>query len=261
MAPCYTSMAVNLNPMVAVLMCHGKQSRMGDYEGFKHLVPVCGEPLAQRTMRMLREMGPSPFIRVVAPDVEDWRAVVKAEKADLISTPHPLFLAALPEVIPSGLLSAERILVLCGDVIFSPDILQRLRDAKAPVAFAGRFVPNIFTGRPAGELFGLSLEGKFLYPFVSGIKDMIGKLGTMRSQLEGVLDDRTEVEAVMEKNLRLWMLMHIWEDSGMGEVVECSWTDYIDDIDGPDDLERLPKIEEVIRRREIIDKALEAYEE
>ena len=246
--------------LVVVLMCHGKQSRMCDYEGYKHLVPVCGEPLVQRTGRMLRELREQALIRVVAPDVEEWRAVTREMGADLVATPHPLFLAALPEVIPTGI-KPDRFLILCGDVIFSPEILQRLVDAKAPVAFAGRFVPNIFTGRPAGELFGLSLEGKFLYPFVSGIKDMIGKLGTMRSQLEGVLDDRTAVEAVMEKNLRLWMLMHIWEDSGMGEVIECKWTDYIDDIDGPDDLERLPQIEEVIRRREIIDKVLEAYEE
>ncbi len=245
--------------IVAVLMCHGKQSRMGDYEGYKHLVPVCGEPLVQRTGRMLRDLGCRTLIRIVAPEVEEWRGVAHDMQADLVATPHPLFLAALPEVIPTGT-KPDRILILCGDVIFSPDILERLRDAEAPVAFAGRFVPNIFTGRPAGELFGLSLEGRFFYPFVSGIQDMIGKLGTMRSQLEGALDGRTAVDAVMEKNLRLWMLMHIWEDSGVGEVIECKWTDYIDDIDGPDDLERLPKIEEVIRRREIIDKVLEANE-
>jgi len=246
---CYyvSKLAVNL---FVLLMCGGKQTRMGSYEGAKQLVPVNGEPNVDRTVRMLREVN-RVIVRVVAPPTPDWIMFASDARAERVDSVDPLFLAAVAGALPLESHAIDRYLVLCGDVVFSPTILTKLIDPSVPITFAGRFSPNIHTGRPAGELYGFSFSASKRGLVVHQLEIVLAEVETLKETLHrGGVDDPDRIADIVEKNARLWRFMHMAEDNLGATVVDVDLWDYIDDIDGPDDLERLPRIEAAIRRRE-----------
>ena len=232
-------------------MCAGKQSRMGAYEGAKQLVPINGTPNLARTIAMLRTYN-DMLISVVAPPTSEWIKFCRDNHVVCSDTPDPLFLRALPSLLTNGP-RAQRQLVIAGDVVLSPQVLEQLMAGTAEINFAGRFTPSIYTGRPAGELFGVSVYHHAKLDFLTAVDIVLKEAEAAGSVMEKAGGKPEDIAAVMEKNGRLWALMHTLEDTtpcGCTRVHDCGWTDYSDDIDGPDDLEVLPKIEAAIKAKE-----------
>lgn len=57
-----------------IIPCAGGSNRWGQHRGVpKHLVPICGEPVLERTVRLANEIVPGIDVRVVVPDLSDGR--------------------------------------------------------------------------------------------------------------------------------------------------------------------------------------------
>lgn len=230
-----------------LLMCGGKQTRMGAYDGPKQLVQVCGEPLLARTIRLVRAVDPTTRFLVVADRTPVWDAFIREHRCALTSPAHPLFIQALLAHMPRGSGSGGGShLVLCGDVVFSPRGIATLFEDHR-MTFLGRFTPNLYTGRAAGELFGFSFAESQDGVIRGFIEKGIAQLDRIREDMRRAGAAEDLIATVAEKNYRLWHLMHELEERG-AVVRDVAIDDYMDDIDGPDDLERLPRIEAVIQR-------------
>lgn len=216
----------------------------------KQLIKICGEELAARTIRLLRDHASVEDITIVAADVPMWRDFSKRCGVRLVTQPDPKFVYphALDFTLPYWAPVPERTLILNGDVVFSPAVIEALAGDLIPIevrklypsdyalaTFAVRFVPNIYAGRAMQEMYGFSFSCEF--------QERLRELLAQKNPPESPYHDL--------HNGMFWYLMHVLKNEGVAYIHPVGLDDYTDDIDDPSDLEStLPRIEAAICKRE-----------
>jgi hypothetical protein len=130
-------------------MAQGEATRLPG----KHFVPINGEPLLQRTLRLCRKLTKSPIV------VVGWNTAPFAQlAADLHVQPNP-GQGLLDGIWNTRSLWTDYTTYLLGDVVFSRAALTRCLDPKK-FTFFGRQGASRYTGCPYGEIFGMGLGRK-----------------------------------------------------------------------------------------------------
>ena len=235
------------------IMCGGQQTRM-QLDTPKQLVPVNGVPLVVRTIQQIHQLDGVSRVTLVAPQSPAWIETAQQCNVERVAPQHSLFLHEvqnrLDEIRHDG-----RAAILCGDTVFSDAFLSQLLHP-SKITFACRFLPNIYTGRASSELYGFSWPTNVEQQFL--LEQMVSficlRLNKVEEHIRAATTDEATIASVLEKNLSTWRLLH--ELYERAEVISTPIDDYTDDLDSPEDLGSLPKIEAAIqattRRKELV---------
>lgn len=145
--------------MKVVIQCAGESSRWGDALGVpKHLVPIHGEPVLHRAVRLIHELAPDAEVVLGVKDGRDpdyridgaARRAVKLdpsrEQADKVLSSEHLWSAS------------ERTVLLFGDVFWTrAAMIDVLTNGDPWTAFC-RFGGSLVTGCRHAELFGFAFD-------------------------------------------------------------------------------------------------------
>lgn len=159
-----------------LILAAGEGTRWGNYRGVpKHLVPLCGERLLDRTVRLVREYAPDAAIQIVAADHRDRR--YRADGASTVKArlnpdngDADKFASSLHKWGPG------RNVLLYGDVFFTDDAMAAILDPTPhPLGgrFFGRFDGSKITGAPGGECFAFVVEPDGRDAFVDALDRII----------------------------------------------------------------------------------------
>lgn len=141
--------------MKVLILAAGEGARWGDHLGVpKHLVPLAGERLLDRTVRLVGEIAPDAQVNVVVDDSKDERYRVPGSrrvKARLDPERHEADKIASSRHMWS---KSARTVILYGDVWFSTDAMRQILtwDGEGHRTFC-RFDGSTITGAPGGEIF------------------------------------------------------------------------------------------------------------
>lgn len=131
------------------IACAGSASRWGNYLGVpKQLVPIDGQPLLHRTVDLLRSRGAVDIFIVTD------RSDLEVPGCRILHPEDSRWLVATLLSTRSGW--SGRILLLLGDVWYSPAAMDQMVAFEGELRFFGRSTPNELTGRQHGEMFGVS---------------------------------------------------------------------------------------------------------
>jgi len=177
----------------------------GEYElpcEYKQMIPVNGEPIIFRTVRILSELGIEDFM-IVAKDAMFNSIQLDSLSSKITSLVEPgNTLSGVWQLLKMG----EYNVFLLGDVIFSKRVLASvLNHTKNEIALWGRKGKNRFTNKAAGEIFALTVSPEFV-PLL-----------------------KTQLETLKETGTKLWSLYH--SDLYSGNFYDTD--DWTDDIDSP----------------------------
>ena len=140
--------------MRAIILAAGEATRWGDYLGVrKHLIPIKGEPLVHRTVRMLAERHVEDIV-VMARDEDAERYVVPPARRGV---PDVVDREWVQEMEPSRKYWAVdgRTMILYGDCYFSDAILDEMvKDPGDVWHVYARRDGSEHTGKTWGEMFG-----------------------------------------------------------------------------------------------------------
>lgn len=142
--------------MRVIIRCAGDGERWGNYRDVpKHLAPICGEPILNRTVRLCNEIVPDADVKVVVADLKDRRYKVDGSSRTT-DKPNPDN-GDLDKIASSRhLWDSDRTVVLWGDTWWSRDALTDVLTAEHDDWHAWlRFGPN----GHGGELFAFSWPG------------------------------------------------------------------------------------------------------
>lgn len=234
--------------MNLVVMCQGQQRRLPDLKHPKHLLPVGGEPILERTLRLLQDMEPTLPVDVVGSCI-DFMPLTRKYAPNAFMAP----LEEAGNCIVDGILAAQaswsprgRTLVLLGDVVWS-------RSALADVLFEVRRRPVVFAGTPVltaaeGEVFALGFDDP---------QDVENLCRTCPCRMDG---SRSRVFSKAQGG-HLRRLLWWYQDRDRNRLrppYGQSWhpdcylpiTDWTMDVDTQADVERLPEIARLIEMEE-----------
>lgn len=143
--------------MRILILAAGEATRWGDHLGLpKHLVPIRGEPILARTVRLIRQLRPEADVRIVVRDAGDGRYHEEGaaiEQAHL----HPAngdadkFLSSMHLWHPE-----ERTVLLYGDCYLTTPAMERIVSGRGyPDGWhvIARFGASSWTGTEWGENF------------------------------------------------------------------------------------------------------------
>lgn len=193
-----------------LVMAQGQATR---FPG-KHFVPINGEPLLQRTLRLCRELTSREIV------VIGWATDPFVHLKTNLHTQRDPGSGLLDGIWNTRDLWSRYTTILLGDVVFSRAALKRCLDPRT-FAFFGRLGPNVHTQRPYGEIFGLSLGAR-------GQKIVTKTIGDPKIR--------------QQRGGQLWGL---W-DLVSSRARWCAIEDWTDDVDTPDDLEALQHLAPMI---------------
>ncbi|MCG7866906.1 MAG: NTP transferase domain-containing protein [Candidatus Thiodiazotropha taylori] len=137
------------------IMCAGESKRWNNHLGVvKQMVPIDGEPLLHRTVRLLNERGfnsihvvtnnptiSSPAVTYIKPKNHNW----------LVESIY-----SLEEYFH------DENIILLGDVFFTPNALDQICSNTQDISIFGRPHPSDITGCPYKELFALRVTNASL---------------------------------------------------------------------------------------------------
>jgi len=130
---------------------------------YRHWLPVGGEPIIERTIRMLRERNTDDII-VVAPETfAPYLFGGGSEHKITEGEPGPLLHGIATLGMDWGF---ERTVFLLGDVVLSPAMMDTVLGNLDKCKFIGRLGGNPITGKEAPELFGFTV-GRWGYEEVN----------------------------------------------------------------------------------------------
>lgn len=124
-------------PDSVIILAGGKSSRWNGR--VKYLLPVCGEPVLNRTVRLVKEIRPGARVHVVGPELQR-------------ENPNELFLDTM------HLFGQSMTYYLLGDVSWMKGTLRKVLTDSAPFRIYGRAGPNTLTGRPYEEIFAFAFH-------------------------------------------------------------------------------------------------------
>lgn len=153
--------------MRVIILAAGEGSRWGNHLGYtKHLLPIGGEPLLHRTVRLLRQLHPGLDVRVCAPP----------ESQEQYSVPGA---STFPADLNPARFDADKFLssrahwcgeadtiLLFGDCWFTREALATILAAEVhDWQLFARFKPSQITGAPWAECWAYRLAPHFLDAF------------------------------------------------------------------------------------------------
>jgi molybdopterin-guanine dinucleotide biosynthesis protein A len=224
--------------MNVLIMCQGQQRRLPMLSGPKHLLPVNGEPIVRRTLRILRDLVDGPIHVIASPTGDQRWFDATADMAALVSG-----LLDPGICVVDGMLAARRrwndsgrTLVLLGDVVWSRAALAAVVADSRPVVFAGTPVITAAEGEMFSVVFDDSTAMEKLCTTcpcrMSG-----NRLRGYRQQQGGHLR-RLLWHAQDRAGLRVpTSLKRTWHES-----IYLPIEDWTDDVDTPADVARLPEL-------------------
>jgi hypothetical protein len=138
-----------------ILMCAGRAERWGRHLGVhKHLIPIDGERLLDRTLRLVRRHTPDAPVVIVAFDPQYAR-----DGCERFEPAHgPVDFCDTDKFLSAESRWADRgqTVILYGDVFFTEAAMATILSYTGPHRFFGRREGSFFTGRPWREMFALS---------------------------------------------------------------------------------------------------------
>jgi hypothetical protein len=190
---------VEVNRTIFV-MAQDPDGAWGTVPRYRHCLPVGDEPLIARTCRLVGDCD------VVAP-----RDMLASHALTGLSLPDP-GLGLLNGVVQVMDLarSADEIVILLGDVLYSPRAIAWLVEDDAPVRFVGRFLPNAVSGKVKAEMYGFRASG----PALADIYRVMKRV----------------TRSDYHKGHGLWAL---WDNLVCPPTVDLN--DYTDDVDSPEE--------------------------
>ena len=143
-----------VNEPTILILASGEPRRDWTNENPCQMAMVEGQPLILRTLSQLKERG------------HDWRVTVVTHKPAIMSIiqhyfiPSPRFYWA-ETVLSTRILWTDRTIILHGDVIFSPAVLDAILADTAPIAFHGAM----------GEAFGITFTTEHHHRILTALED------------------------------------------------------------------------------------------
>jgi len=141
--------------MRAIIIAAGEATRWANYLGVpKHLAPVDGEPIAKRTIRLLRERGVSDIF-LVGLDSDLYRL----EGSTLYVAKKTAEYSGADKFLSSQELwnTEGRTITLFGDVFFTEQAMDKIvNDTNKSWTVYGRPARSSITGKLCGEIFAHS---------------------------------------------------------------------------------------------------------
>jgi len=140
-----------INNTKILILCAGDGTRWDNYLGVpKQLIPINGEPLLNRTLRLLCDHGYND-IAIIAHDNR-----LNLKGVEFFKPPQ--FRWTIETLLSTQPLWAEKTIVLLGDVFYTNQALATILSSNQGVHVYGRHGQNLFTYTPHGELFAISFE-------------------------------------------------------------------------------------------------------
>lgn len=225
-----------------IILCQGSQKRLPTLTCAKQMLPLaaCGDtPILIRTLVQICALTDDARVQVVAwqPVIEQvllahWPGGVGPLMLDFLTLPEPgnSSLKGASEVLrrrPSDL-TADRTVILLGDVVYSWDCLRRaLTVDKIYFLGTGDISPS------GGELFAVR--------WTHDAEE------TMLALLDRALATHPKFEEYQPGQMRRWMIgNHPWSSALPNGVRQWSSysviDDYTDDVDVPEDVTNLPAL-------------------
>lgn len=211
--------------MHVIILAQGAQTRWRNPAcPYKHLLPVGGEPMLTRTVRLLEEAGTENITVVGFPH---YKPCIRSAQLKTL---------AVPGWTLSGVLQSyeahPRTIYLLGDVLFSRKAVEDILNCDKDWCFFGRSQPSDY-GKGCAELFG--------FTFAEGAWDLI------RTHSQWMLDNERKIH--LDSPPKLWALyrlccgfQHGDPQFLMDRLIE--WYDYTNDIDTLDEYQLMwPKME------------------
>ena len=130
-----------------IITCAGKAHRWENKNTLKQLMPIYGEPLLHRTVRLLRKRGYDDI------HIAHRNTQLKVEGCQHFSPPSSPWISST--ISASAHLWTDHTIILLGDVYFSEEALDRILHDESTLKFCGRIGASSWTGCKYGELFAL----------------------------------------------------------------------------------------------------------
>lgn len=142
--------------MRVIIRCAGDATRWNNYRGFpKHLIPLAGEPILHRTVRLIDEIAPGAEIKVVVKDLSDKRYLVPPSSRT-VDKPTPEN-GDLDKIASTRhLWASDRTVLLWGDTWWTRDALT---DVLAADLDTWHSWLRVGPGGNGGELFAFAWPG------------------------------------------------------------------------------------------------------
>lgn len=139
--------------MRVIIRCAGSGERWSDYRGVpKHLVPIRGEPVLHRTVRLVSEITPDADVKIVVESLADRRYLV-AGSSRTVDKPDPSN-GDLDKIASSRHLWAkDRTVLLWGDTWWSRSALSNVLTAEVE---GWRAWGRLGSNGHGGELFAFA---------------------------------------------------------------------------------------------------------
>lgn len=154
--------------MRVLIPCAGMATRwLGDRP--KHLMPVLGEPILDRTVRLVLERRPDADVRIVVRDLSDDRYKLPGTKRATAKL-DPSKSQADKFLSSRHLWAAnDRTVILWGDVFFTVAAMDRILNFDGDWAMFARLGPSSWTGKDHKEPFAFSFTADAAPLLESGI--------------------------------------------------------------------------------------------
>ncbi len=209
----------------AILIAAGEGTRWGNYTGQpKHLANFNGERLIDRTCRQLRERG---IIDVfVVANTGDY---ANENSTLFIPTLHPEYGDADKFLSSTELWDPQcRTIIFYGDVFFTDKALKKILEAeRKDWTMFCRFGPSKVTGTPWGECFAISMLPEHHQEALTALEELAA-WGIPGRRVGGW-------EWLKRMNGVPYNQLHLHKRHGRSVEID----DFTDDIDFPDDYDRL----------------------
>lgn len=210
--------------MKFLILAGGEATRWGDFLGTpKHLAPLCGERLLDRTVRLLQERGQTD-IRIIVSDMSDERYKVSGARRVLRKDGFDRF--DVDKFRSSMHLWDEGgVTVLPGDIFYTEEALDTILGDEDDYRFFCRFGESTVTKKPYGEPFATRIMPASYERMFQVMDDLAG------------MHEVGEIErSGMWEIYRMFMGGDIHEHTDLGGATIID--DWTDDFDFPVDWER-----------------------
>mgnify|MGYP001558825798 CR=1 FL=1 len=228
-------------------MAQGQQERLrGIIDYPKHFIPVVGEPIAYRTVRLIRQIARTAKIWAVCPQPSKtdfhWKSLAHYVGVELLHPTNP-GLCILDGIRNTRDLWSQndRTVILMADTIFSRAALGAILADQKPLRFAGSYT----TAGGIVELFSLS----FAPECQADVRHWLDEVPCHKERHAGVPD----FQAGHLRNLLHVATGDKWRQPlTWYQPPECFLpiTDWTKDIDTVEDIGRIPWIEWKIKEEE-----------
>jgi hypothetical protein len=226
--------------MQIFIMCQGEQKRLASLGYPKQLIPLNGEPLLQRTIRLIKKLDFHAGITSIVIGRRDFAGVNLGYFHFELPDPGYCVLdgiaGAFESMNPTWVPEGGHTVFLLGDVVWSKAALTSFLADERPVVFAG--TPILTASQ--GEVFGCKFADQDLLRWL---------LATVPCRFRPGDGHRIQYPQMQGGHLRR-LYWHTMDAETLTSNIYLEINDWTDDIDEPADLKRIPEIERLIRLEE-----------